>query len=78
MSRQKHTGKRSSTNCGKQRSCGKGGINRGSDASAGGEWCNVSQMAKGVWRAESRPSQTIEGTGGGEQPIAVGGGGSDD
>jgi len=44
----------------------------------GGELCNISQMAKGVWRAESRPRQTIEGIGGRKQPIAEGGGGSDD
>ena len=32
---------------------GLGDVNRGSDASAGGERCNVLQVAEGVWGLES-------------------------
>ena len=43
---------------------GEGNVYRRSNASVGGERCNVLQVAEGVWRAESGPGEAIEGVGG--------------
>ena len=54
MSRQKHTAEEIINKLREVRGlAGKGNVDRRSDASAGGERCNVLQVAEGVWRAES-------------------------